>query len=225
MRVLLFDIDGTLIRSNGSGKASLEKALAETFKLESATADIDYGGRTDFSIVRELLDLNGVEYSDENASALLESYCSLISEFLVATKATVLPGVVKLLNELKDMSEFSIGILTGNIKHGADVKLNSTNLASFFHFGGYGDRAELRNGIAEEALESAKEYLGDTKIEKVFVIGDTPKDVECAKHIGAFSLAVGTGYAEKEAILASNPDIFLEDLSNTEEVISIFRAD
>ena len=148
----------------------------------------------------------------------------MISEFLVATKATVLPGVVKLLNELKDMSEFSIGILTGNIKHGADVKLNSTNLASFFHFGGYGDRAELRNGIAEEALESAKEYLGDTKIEKVFVCGDTPKDVECAKHIGAFSLAVGTGYAEKEAILASNLIFFWRASQTLRKLYPYFLA-
>ena len=82
LKVLLFDIDGTLIRSGGAGKIALEQALSDCFSLENATADIDYGGRTDFSIVRELLELNGVDYSESAKDKLLNTYCSLLPDIM-----------------------------------------------------------------------------------------------------------------------------------------------
>ena len=222
MKVLLFDIDGTLIRSGGAGKLALEKALNETFDLENATADIDYGGRTDFSIVRELLELNGIEYSDKAKEDLLSSYCSILPQMMKQCDSEVLPGVFKLLDRLKKSDDYALGILTGNLKHGADTKLKSLGLDSYFSFGGYGDHAESRNMIAEKAVQDARKHL-TTSPKSFVVIGDTPKDVECARHVNALAIAVATGYASRESVVNSNPDHFLEDLSDTDHVISLFE--
>lgn len=221
MKVLLFDIDGTLIRSGGAGKIALEKALNQTFNLTNASADIDYGGRTDFSIVRELLELNEVPYSEEAKDRLLKSYCDILPEMMENCSSEVLPGVVDLLERLKDNKKYALGILTGNLKFGADIKLKSLGLESYFDFGGYGDHAESRNMIAEKAVEDARRHL-TTSPDSFVVIGDTPKDVECARHVKALAIAVATGYASRDSVINSKPDHFLEDLSDTEHVISLF---
>ena len=222
MKVLLFDIDGTLIRSGGAGKLALEKALNETFDLKNATADIDYGGRTDFSIVRELLELNGIEYSDQAKEDLLSSYCRILPEMMKKCDSEVLPGVFKLLDSLKDNDNYALGILTGNLRYSANIKLQCLGLDSYFSFGGYGDSAESRNMIAEEAVQDARKHL-TTSPKSFVVIGDTPKDVECARHVNALAIAVATGYASRESVVNSNPDHFLEDLSDTDHVISLFE--
>ena len=224
MKVLLFDIDGTLIRSGGAGKIALEQALNDCFNLENATADIDYGGRTDFSIVRELLELNGVDYSEGAKDKLLNTYCSLLPDIMNECSSEVLPGVFDLLDRLKDNSDYALGILTGNLKHGADTKLKLMGLDSYFSFGGYGDHAESRNLIAEQAVRDAKRHLTTADLKSFVVIGDTPKDVECAKHVEAVAVAVATGYASRDSVIKSEPDYFLEDLSDTDRVMSIFAG-
>ena len=221
LKVLLFDIDGTLIRSGGAGKIALEQALNDCFNLENATADIDYGGRTDFSIVRELLELNGVDYRSAK-DKLLNTYCSLLPDIMKECSSEVLPGVFDLLDRLKDNSDYALGILTGNLKHGADTKLKLMGLDLIF-LSVAGDHAESRNPIAEQAVRDAKGIL-QPDLKSFVVIGDTPKDVECAKHVEVAAVAVATGYASRDSVIKSDPDYFLEDLSDTDRVMSIFAG-
>jgi phosphoglycolate phosphatase-like HAD superfamily hydrolase len=222
MFVCLFDIDGTLIASGGAGKAALEAGFAEEFRTKAVIEKLSLSGRTDRSIVRDLLRSSGIEPSDANIARTLSAYLRHLPQHLTTnTVARVLPGVVDVLVRLSVREDVLVGLLTGNIRAGAEVKLGHFGLFEHFAFGGYGDLHWDRDDVAREALAEVRFLLGArTDPERIWVIGDTPLDIRCARAIGAKAVAVATGWHSREELATHQPDLLFSDLSNPAELFS-----
>jgi phosphoglycolate phosphatase len=221
MFVCLFDIDGTLIASGGAGKAALEAGFAEEFGVSSVIEKLSLSGRTDRSIVRDLLRGNAIEPTDENIARTLSAYLRHLPHRLSAnTVARVLPGIVEFLLRLSEREDVLVGLLTGNIRAGAKVKLGHFGLFEHFSFGGYGDHHWDRDDVAREALAEVRRLLGArTDPERIWVVGDTPLDIRCARAIGANAVAVATGWHSRDELAAHKPDLLLPDLSDPAELL------
>lgn len=214
MRVFLFDIDGTLINSRGAGQISLAESFASVFGIDDPQ-EVPVHGHTDRGIAGNLFSLHGIENSEENWRRFLEAYLERLPENLPKQKGYVLPGIIQILETLSKQDDVAVGLLTGNVRRGAEIKLEYFGIWQHFSFGGYGDDQPQRNDIAMGALETARElYDGRVVADQVLVIGDTPKDVHCARHIGAKVAAIATGAYSREALAAEEPDLLLDDLSD-----------
>jgi phosphoglycolate phosphatase-like HAD superfamily hydrolase len=212
--VCLFDIDGTLLASGGAGKAALEEGLAEEFGVRGVMEKLSLSGRTDRAIMRDMLELARLGDTPEHWSRLLRVYLRCLPACLARGSGRVLPGVQALLEKLRS-SGVVIGLLTGNVRAGAQAKLGHFGLHEHFPFGGYGDLHYSRDDVAREALAEMQQYLGaDVDPSSVWVIGDTPHDVCCARAIGAKAVAVLTGYHSRVELTACVPDVLLDDLSD-----------
>lgn len=215
MRVYLFDIDGTLISSGGAGKAALEAALAAEFGRPPDLGGVTLGGRTDRGIARDVLEHHGLDASPAGIDRYLAAYLAHLPRTLRERPGRVLPGIEPLLAELLAWSEAAVGLLTGNVVAGAETKLAHYGLWGRFAFGGFGDRHHDRNDVARDALASAETFLGRAiDREQVWVIGDTPHDVTCARAIGARALAVATGSARRAELAETGADLVVDDLSD-----------
>jgi phosphoglycolate phosphatase-like HAD superfamily hydrolase len=214
MFAVLFDIDGTLVASGGAGKAALEAAFTEEFGI-TLSAAVPYAGRTDRAIARDLLRLHGVEDSSENWHKLQAAYLTRLPDRLHRHNGRVLPGIAALLAELGKREDVVLGLLTGNIRAGARVKLGHYGLFDYFAFGGFGDRHFDRDDVAREALSETMAHLdGKGSPERIWVIGDTPLDVRCARAIGAKVVAVATGMHSHEQLRECDADLTFPDLSD-----------
>jgi phosphoglycolate phosphatase len=221
MNILLFDIDGTLISTGGAGSAAMREAFIKQFGI-AEPRDVPYSGRTDLAIGRELLEIHSLAHNPENWGRLRQEYVSQLPQFLPRCSGRTLPGVRQLLALLGQVEHIAMGLLTGNVREGARLKLNHYGLVEHFPFGGFGDDHLDRNHVAECALAAAHEHLdGRSRDGQVWVIGDTPLDIRCARWIGARVLAVATGIHPRDDLEKSEPDILLDDLSNVEEVAAI----
>lgn len=221
MRIYLFDIDGTLIVSGGAGRAALAEAMEVAFKIP-LRHDVDLHGRTDRWIGKQLLEQHGLPNSDENWGRLREAYLQLLPTKLHQRAGSVLPGVIDLLQQLQQDQDAAVGLLTGNVRRGADIKLSHFALDAFVtskSFGGFGDLHDCRNRVAADALTSARDALGDIRVEDVWVVGDTPRDIDCARAIGAKAAAVATGGYTSEQLAQREPDLILEDLNRPEQLL------
>lgn len=219
MRVLLFDIDGTLIHTAGAGGAALREAFCDEFQVPEA-GDVPFSGRTDRAIGRSFFQLHGLDDSEENWKRLRNGYLKRLPGYMRARKGRVLDGVTELLEALAPRDDVLLGLLTGNILEGARIKLGHFGLFDYFPFGGFGDQFHDRNDVARAAMEAAAERLdGRAPADQVWVIGDTPLDVSCARAINARVLAVETGIHPREELVAAKPDVLLADLSNTARVL------
>jgi phosphoglycolate phosphatase-like HAD superfamily hydrolase len=215
MNVFLFDIDGTLISSGGAGKAALEAAMASAFGIAEVAGRVEFSGRTDRAIVRDLLTLHGIEETPENVRRLLAAYLGHLPDCLAGCAGLVLPGIASLLEQLAGRDRTVVGLLTGNIREGARVKLGHYGLFHHFVLGGFGDDHLCRNDVAREALAEVRRHLnGSVRLDRLWVIGDTPLDVRCARAIGAKVAAVGTGWHSMEELAAAQPDLLLADLTD-----------
>jgi len=214
MHVCLFDIDGTLISSGGAGKAALEMAMAAEFGVAHSVEKLQFSGRSDRAIVLDLLQLHGIEDKPEHWQRLTAAYLQNLPGCLASLQGRVLPGIAALLDELRRRA-IPLGLLTGNIRAGAKVKLGHFGLYEHFPFGGFGDHHFDRDDIAREALAEVKARLnGRHSPERIWVIGDTPLDIRCARAIGARAVAVATGWHSLEELAAHQPDLLLTDLSD-----------
>ncbi len=195
VRLVLFDIDGTLIVSGGAGEKAFERVCATEFGVQNGTARLNFAGRTDPSIVREFFQQHSIEPSPANFQRFFGRYIFLLEHMLQQLDGCVLPGVDKMLAELDLLSERPlVGLLTGNIRLGAQIKLTHYNLWPRFAMGAFGDDHENRNELAVIAKERGSRRLGEPLTgDQILVIGDTPRDIECARAVGARSLAVATG--------------------------------
>lgn len=213
MHVCLFDIDGTLLASGGAGKLALERGLAEEYGRPEAIEHLRLSGRTDRAIVRDLLEAAGVGDSVDHRLRLLEAYLRHLPDCLALAPGQVLPGVNELIDRLKSRSDVVLGLLTGNIRRGASIKLGHFGLDSHFSFGGFGDDHLHREDVAREALAAVRSHLGwEPPGENIWVIGDTPLDVLCARAINARAVAVCTGWHPREELASCQPDYLLDDL-------------
>lgn len=217
MKVYLFDIDGTLLSSGGAGKAALEEGLAEEFGIRGTIAKLTLSGRTDRAIARDLLVMSGLADSPENRTRLLQAYLRHLPGCLVRYQGRVLPGVVELIHQLRTRRDIALGLLTGNIRLGAGIKLGHFGLADYFAFGGYGDLHIDRDDVAREALQEVGKHVGQTH--SIWVIGDTPHDIRCARAIGARAVAVTTGWHGRDELAACQPDLLLDDLSDAKRLL------
>jgi phosphoglycolate phosphatase len=221
MQICLFDIDGTLLNSGGAGKAAIESALSEDFGVTQIKR-VSYSGRTDPAIGRDLLQFHDVDATPTNWQQLVRGYLARLPQALAKHTGAILPGIQDLVDTLLRMDDVALGLLTGNIRQGAMVKLSHYDLWRHFDFGGFGDKHFDRDDVAREALQTVRErFDGTVAPDRIFVIGDTPLDVRCARAIGARAVAVATGRHSVQELAESSPDLLLENLSNAEPLLRL----
>ena len=192
--LLLWDIDGTLIASGGAGMRALQTGLRNVFGIDGSLADIDFGGRTDPWIMREVFRKFALPATPENFARFFDGYLAALPGELANPHARVLPGVREILKAATEHGGFAQGLLTGNMRRGAQLKLAHHGLWEQFAFGAFGDDSEHRNELGPHAVRRALErHSVNFAADDVWVIGDTPHDIACGKIIGARTLAVGTG--------------------------------
>jgi len=218
MHVCLFDIDGTLIASGSAGKAALQAALAEEFGVPYILDQLQLSGRTDRAIIADLFRLHFIEDTPENHQRLCNTYLHYLPRYLHAGR--VLPGVAELLVHLNRRPDVAVGLLTGNVRAGAKVKLGFFGLSHYFAFGGFGDRHLDRDDVAREALEEIQRLFSAVRPDNIWVVGDTPLDIRCARAIGARAVAVATGWHSLAELAEHHPDLLLTDLSNPDPLLS-----
>ena len=215
--LLLWDIDGTLLASGGAGMLALQTGLRSALGIDGSLADIDFAGRTDRWIVRRIFEKFAVSHTEENFHRLIAGYLAALPAALQNPHARVLPGARALLAAAAARADVAQGLLTGNLERGARVKLGHHGLWDYFPFGGFADDAELRNDISPHALRRAQEHTRATFAPtRVWVIGDTPHDIACARVIGARAIAVATGSHSREQRAAHAPDAVLDDLADAD---------
>lgn len=225
MTVILFDIDGTLVRTGGAGKVAMEAALQEEFGVEKMIDSVPYSGRTDRAIGRDLLTVHGIEPNEANRQKLHEGYLNRLPDALQAKPGVVCPGIEPLLNRLRTEEKLFLGLLTGNVRRGAAAKLSFFGLWDYFVTGGFGDDHFDRDDVARSALAAVQGHLQSTvDPNQVWVIGDTPLDVSCARAIGAKAIAVATGWHSYDELAESQPDLCLPDLSDYESLMGRWLA-
>lgn len=221
-RIILFDIDMTLIRSQGAGRAALNEAFGDAFGLESATEGISFDGRTDRAIFGEIISLNGLGPDAATAyRRVSEAYLLRLNASLSDRPGIVLQGVEALL-PLLQQSHGAVGLATGNMRRGAETKLAHYGLWHWFSGGGFGDDTPVRADLVRAGIRDMAALLGiDPDPRETIVVGDTPLDVEAAQAAGARTLAVATGSHTAEALRESGADWVLDDLSDTVAVMKL----
>ena len=227
MRLVLFDIDGTLLLTGGSGSAALELALGEICGLSEGMQGIVPHGKTDREIVREVLQRkgNGLKLSADLFSPLFSTYASFLRQEINSGRRrfVVLPGVPDFLARLTLESQFLLGLATGNIEEGARIKLEHAGLMHYFAFGGYGSDAENRTEVIEVAMRRGLEKIRPRELEAVFVVGDTPRDILHGKQAGARTLAVAGGSYRREELEACRPDLAVDNFNQIDLLLSFLR--
>jgi phosphoglycolate phosphatase-like HAD superfamily hydrolase len=215
IKVVLFDIDGTLIHSGGAGVKAFGQAFAAEFGVHDGTERLKFAGRTDVSLVREFFGHHGIAASAENFERFFEAYLGWLRRTIVECEGGACRGVPEYYRALLGSPQPpAIGLLTGNIKRGAQAKLEHYGWWEKFAFGGFADDSEQRDEIAEVARRRGSEYLGQpVRGDETLVIGDTPLDIRCGRAIGARVLAVATGGATMDELAAHQPDFLVKDLS------------
>ena len=216
VRLVLFDIDGTLVHTGGAGTAAFTKTFATEFNLHHGTERMKFAGRTDVSLVREFFRLHGLKETPEHFRQFFERYTFYLDHIVAQSTGGVCPGVFELLDALQALPQRPrLGLLTGNIQLGAEIKLRRFGLWDYFDFGGFADDHEDRNHIAAAALARGRRVLGQgLRPEEVVVIGDTPWDIRCGKFIGAKVLAVATGGSPLVELQEHSPDWAVPDLTH-----------
>jgi phosphoglycolate phosphatase len=226
MPILLFDIDGTLVRTGGAGKAAMEAGLRAEFGLDAVRDTVAYSGRTDRAIGRDLLSVHGIDPSPANQVRLQDAYLARLPEALRTRGGNVCPGIAELLTRLHPRPGVVLGLLTGNVRSGAMHKLGHFGLWDYFACGGFGDDHFERDDVARCAVAEVRAHVAhlgrDFDSGDVWVIGDTPLDVRCARAVGAKVVAVATGWHPAEELAAHEPDYLFADLSNAEELLRVW---
>lgn len=212
-RLVLFDIDGTLIASGGAGEKAFGRVCEHEFGVPNGAARLQFAGRTDPSIVRDFFTQHGIEPSEGNFRRFFDRYVFSLDHLLGQLNGRVLPGVPALLDALQAQPQPPVlGLLTGNIRLGAQIKLGHFRLWHHFELGGFGDDHEDRNHVARVARERGQGRLGGLRGEDILVIGDTPRDIECGRAIDARVLAVATGGYSLEQLRRDKPCWAVETL-------------
>ena len=207
IHLVLFDIDGTLIRTGGAGVKAFEETFAEVFNLPEATRTLSFAGRTDTSLVRECFILHQIPPTEENFRKFFDVYPVWLERLLGKLPGGVCEGVLEFMDELRQVEhQPRMGLLTGNIRLGAELKLRHYGLWEHFEFGAFGDDHEERNQIAAIAHWRGCERVGrKLKGEETVVIGDTPLDIACARSIHAKVIAVATGNYKVDELSTEQP--------------------
>ena len=226
MRLLLFDIDGTLVNTLGAGKAALRTALSDVFGETGPIDDFHFHGKTDPEIVRGLLAGAGLpdQRIEEGFQAVWSTYCTELDRELASREGRVhtYPGVDRLLEQVFEDERFAAGLVTGNLLEGASRKLSAVGLWDRFRFGAYGSDSEHREDLPPIARDRASaEYGREFVMQDAVVVGDTPDDIRCAHANGARVLAVATGRHSVSELAEHAPDATVDSLADTATVMRI----
>ena len=229
MKLVLFDIDGTLVWTDGAGRRAIHHALTEVFG-SIGPADYRFDGKTDPQIVRDLMRFvgHGDNHIDARMQAVFDRYIERLQMELSAPdyQPRVMPGVFELLDALESRGDVVLGLLTGNLAAGARAKLESVGIdPARFPVGAFGSDHEQRPSLPEVARKRFREYLGvDVEGSDCVIIGDTPADVTCGRAIGARAIGVATGRYRAEELMTHGAAAVFQDLSDTGAVVAEVMA-
>lgn len=216
MKLVLFDIDGTLLISQGIGREAKRRAMTERFGTIGDLDNHDFGGQTDWGILAALLAPHG--YSSADIGDEILPYQAAMARHMNAIRdsyrADALPGAFELLAALRARADALLGIVSGNTGATARIKLEMAGFdPAHFPIGAYGHESPRREDLTRLALQRAQQHARQTVAPRdIFVIGDTPADIQAARAIDAVAVAVETGYAPRQSLVASQPDFLLADL-------------
>lgn len=224
MKLLLFDIDGTILLTNGAGTRAANRAFEKIYGHAGAMDGVDAAGKTDPLILREMFGNSlSRDYTAEEAEELFGEYVIFLEEEVAKSSIDIMPGIPYLLDNLSMRKDVFLGIATGNIEHGARIKLKRAGLDGYFRSGGFGSDSWNREELVRAAIRRAKGLLTDgNDFERIFVIGDTPHDIVHGRATGAVTVAVATGRYSAAELLEYKPDYIFEHLADYENVIKIF---
>ncbi len=217
-KLLLFDIDGTLVLSKGAGREATVRSLQEVFGTDAGVRALPFGGKTDWQILGEVLPAHG--FSDDEIRARLGAFQHAMASHLqaiigdFAVEACI--GTHEVIAALIERDDIIPGIVTGNVQTTAPIKLRAAGFdPNWFVVGAYGSESARRNDLPPLAWQRAIEYSGETIApENIIVIGDTVADIECTRAIpGAIAVAVCTGFEARENLIAAQPDYLLENMT------------
>ena len=213
MKLLLFDIDGTLLNTGGVGLHALRDGFCEAFNFDPAKfPQLDLHGATDRGVAMGLFDQFEIPHTAENEARFFDHYHGYLTTAL-SQKRIPLPGVVTLLDQLRDETDHTLGLLTGNIARGAWTKVDAFGLEQRFLFGAFGDDHHDRNELGPIGIKRAETHTGRTfSPSDTYIIGDTPKDIACARACGAVAVAVATGGCDRDLLAQHEPDWLLDTL-------------
>ena len=215
-KLILWDIDGTLIVSGRAGIFALSRAFKNLHGREPDFSKIEVSGRTDKWIAGQVLEQQGLPATTENIHAFLEAYLEALPEELTARQGRVLPGILDLLEIFHHRADIAQGLLTGNLRQGARIKLEHYRVWHYFEFGAFGNDSPLRNELGPHALRRAREkHAVEFAPADTFVIGDTPHDIECGRAIGAKTIGVATGRFSVAELRLHQPTAVFADFADT----------
>lgn len=222
MKLFLFDIDGTLLTTDGAGRAALRSAGADLFAIEEDLRTINVSGSTDTAIVQDILRHHSLDVSTANVNRYLGGYLVWLKQHLASQSGAILPGVISLLDVLAKDGQ-AIGLLTGNVRRGAEIKLTAHGIWDRFSFGAFGDDNSDRNQLGPIAKQRAEAALNsEFAAHDIVIIGDTPKDIACARAFGAVAVAVATGRYSLANLSEHQPDHLVGDLADTKDLLFRF---
>ena len=225
MRLLLFDIDGTLVLTGGAGSRAMTRAFKETHGLDDALKTVDLAGRTDRIIMRDALTQAGlgVHIEDADLERFRQAYFACLREEITKDGTGprgLLPGVRELLETLSQRDDVRLALLTGNFRHSAEIKLAAFDVWRYFLWGAFADDAIERDDLIGVAhARHTDEHGHAIAPERVVIIGDTPHDIRCARAGGAKAVAVATGKYDLTALERHQPDALFKDLTDTAAVL------
>lgn len=215
-KLLLFDIDGTLLLTGRAGEHALRVAFKERFGVDDDLSSISFAGSTDGAIARQMFAAHHIPPTPENIAALFDGYVHHLALELPRRDGRVLPGILELLEVLHEREDCVLGLLTGNIEKGAELKLSHYGVWDYFEFGAFADDHVDRNKLGPVAHSRAVEKHGISfEAKDVYVLGDTPRDIDCARAAGFVAVAIATGSCGKDELAAHEPDFLFGDLSDT----------
>jgi phosphoglycolate phosphatase-like HAD superfamily hydrolase len=225
-KLVLFDIDGTLVLTGGAGLRAMNRASEEIVGHSEALDGIPVAGRTDWIILQDMLARIGRELDEELFGRLRDRYLQHLRDEILkpgrGVKA-VMPGVRQLLEELTPSDGVFLGLLTGNFEAGARIKLEHFDLWRYFRCGAFGDDAADRNALVPIAVERAR-ARGLSVPGQIFVVGDTPHDIACALAVGAVPIGVATGGSTVDELRESGAEIVFESLADTRAVLNVLGS-
>jgi phosphoglycolate phosphatase len=224
-KLILWDIDGTLLRTGRAGLVALVQAFNQLHGREPDMSRVEVAGRTDKWITARMLEYNGLPVTSQHIHDLIETYLALLPHEIATRPGLVLPGIQALLDTLQARTDVAQGLLTGNVERGARIKLEHYRVWHYFEFGAFGDDSPLRNELGPHARRRARErHAVDFAPGDTFVIGDTPHDIECGKIIGAKTIGVATGSYTIEQLHAHAPTAVFRDFSDTDAFLRVIDA-
>lgn len=227
--LVLFDIDGTLVVTARAGVRGMNQAFQDLHGREGALDAVAIAGRTDRAIVSDVMRQLGIEATDASVDQLRDAYIAQlrveIGQPAPGHPSMVLPGVTALLDGLQTRPEAAVGLLTGNFRDGAEVKLGHFGLWQRFPFGAFGDDHVDRRALVPVAISRAREAGVDVADPaEVIIIGDTPLDVDCAKANGARAIGVATGPFDRAALAAAGADLAVDTLEDVNDLLDWMLA-